>query len=308
MSQSVEGGSRNVAKIKIGMVGLDTSHAVIFARLLNDSSHPDHIEGGQVTNAFPLSSPGLERSAGRVEKFTEEVRKLGVRITDSLEETVSACDAILLETVDGAQHLRQLMELLPHRKPIFVDKPLCLSYGDAIRMQEEAGKYGTPVMSASALRYMEGLREARSTFGKGRIIGADCFGPMELMEQQPGYFWYGIHTIEMLFAILGRGGKPSVVLANGESDLLAAVWDDGRFGTVRGSRNGNGDFGAVIHYEKGREFISTASMKKSLYANLVEEIILFFRQGKASVQLEETVEIIGFIEQANIKREQVLPG
>ena len=294
-------------RIKIGMIGLDTSHAVIFTRLLNDKKHPDHIEGGEVISAFPVASPELESSVTRIERFTEEVRKLGVRITESLEETVAECDAILLETVDGAKHARQLKEILPFEKPVFVDKPLCLSHSEAISIQEEAGKYGTPVMSASALRYMEGLKEILSMPGKGRIVGADCYGPMEMMEQQPGYFWYGIHTIEMLFAILGRGGRPSVIQANEQSDLIVAEWEDGRFGTIRGSRIGNGEFGAVVHFEKGSEFISTASLERSLYANLMEEIVSFFKTGKSRVPLEETVEIIDFIERANEKRQKLLP-
>lgn len=154
-------------------------------------------------------------------------------------------------------------------------------------------------VSTSALRFAEALSQALSIQDKGKIIGADCFGPMEIVETQPGYFWYGIHTIEMLYAILGRGAKNVRTASNQDYDLIISQWEDGRIGTARGNRKGNNNFGAVIHYEYGNEYVLIDSASKPYYASLLEQIILFFREGKQSVLVSETQEIIRFIEAAN---------
>ena len=60
--------------IRIGLIGLDTSHAVAFTQLLNDPSRPDHVPGARVVAAFKGGSPDIEASATRIEKFTAELR------------------------------------------------------------------------------------------------------------------------------------------------------------------------------------------------------------------------------------------
>ncbi|MEH7236005.1 Gfo/Idh/MocA family protein [Bacillus sp. JJ1562] len=289
--------------LKIGMIGLDTSHATAFTKLLNDSSHPFYIGGGKVVMACPVGSSDFELSYSRIGSITKEVEQYGVKIVDTIEEVAEKCDAILVESVDGRVHLDQVSKICQFKKPIFVDKPFCLNTADAKEMVELAEKYHTPLMSSSALRFAESLTKVLAINDKGRIIGADCFGPMEIVDTQPGYFWYGIHTIEMLFAILGSGAKHLRAVSNQDFDLIVSEWEDGRLCSARGNRKGNADFGAVIHFEKGSEYVSINSSSKPFYASLLEEVLEFFKDGKSRVQLHETREIIRFIEAANESRE-----
>lgn len=290
-------------ELKIGMIGLDTSHASAFAKLLNDPAHPHHVKGGKVKIACPAGSLDFELSSSRIEKITSEVESYGVRIAGTIEEVAEQSDCILVESVDGRVHLEQVRRLARFKKPIFVDKPLCLTSADGAAMAELSERYQTPIMSSSALRFAEPLRKALSIKDKGEIIGADCFGPMEMVKTQPGYFWYGIHTIEMLYAILGAGATHVRADFTRDSELIVGQWKNGRIGTARGNRNGNYAFGAVIHFEKGHEYVIIDSSSKPFYASLLEEILLFFRDGQAAVQLDETREIVRFIEAANESRE-----
>ncbi|CEG26437.1 Gfo/Idh/MocA family protein [Bacillus sp. B-jedd] len=290
-------------ELKIGMIGLDTSHASAFAKLLNDPANPNHVRGGKVVIACPAGSLDFELSSSRIGKITREVESYGVRMAATIEEVAEQSDCILVESVDGRSHLEQVRRLAGFKKPIFVDKPLCLSSADAVAIAELSERYQTPIMSTSALRFAEPLRKALAIKDRGEIIGADCFGPMDMVDTQPGYFWYGIHTIEMLYAILGAGVRHVRADSTRDSDLIAAQWEDGRIGTARGNRNGSYAFGAVIHFEKGNEFVIIDSSSKPFYASLLEEIILFFRGTHAAVRLDETREIIRFIEAANESRE-----
>jgi predicted dehydrogenase len=287
--------------LNIGMVGLDTSHASVFTRLLNDAGWEHHVRGGKVIKAFPAGSPGIEMSVSRIGRITEEVRNHGVEIVDTLEEAVEGTDAVLLESVDGSTHLEQLRKLIVYRKPIFIDKPFSLSSSDAGEMAALAAAYSTPIMSSSALRFSDGLQRVLSMQDKGAIIGADCFGPMDMMAGQ-GYFWYGIHAVEMLFAILGEGAEAVTTTWSDEHDIIVGRWRDGSIGTVRGYRSGSQQFGALVHFEKGTEYVNVAADTKPFYASLLEEILRFFQDGSPGVKLCETLEIIRFIEAAGVSR------
>ncbi|WP_449540357.1 Gfo/Idh/MocA family protein [Ferdinandcohnia sp. Marseille-Q9671] len=290
--------------VKIGMIGLDTSHASAFTKLLNDPTNPFSIKGGEVTIAFPVGSADFELSYSRIEGITKEVEQYGVQIGKSIEEVAEQCDAILLESVDGRVHLEQVRKLVTYQKPIFVDKPFSLSSSEAAQMVALSEQYGTPIMSSSALRFAEEVKQALAIQDKGKIIGADCYGPMEMIDTQPGYFWYGIHTIEMLYTILGSGAQHVTSVSTEDSDLIVSQWKDGRIGTARGNRKGNGEFGAIIHFEKGSHSVSISNSSKPFYASLLEEIMLFFTSGRSSIPLHETVEIIRFIEVANESRKK----
>lgn len=292
-----------VSNLRIGMIGLDTSHAVAFTALLNKSDEIFYVGGGKVEIAFPGGSPNLGLSMSRIGDFTKKVKDdYQVKIADSIEMVAEESDAILLESVDGGQHLEQLRKIISYRKPIFIDKPFALSVKDANEMVLLAKQYQTPIMSTSALRFAEGLRSVLDHSTKGKVIGADCFGPMEILKEQPGYFWYGIHAIEMLFAILGEGSEAVTVTKNTDHDLITGIWKDGRIGTVRGNRVGNHQFGALIHFEEGSEFVDINKDQKPFYASLLEQIIDFFNDGVSRVPLSETMEIIRFTEAANESR------
>lgn len=282
------------------MIGLDTSHVVAFTKLLNNPHERYHVPGGKVVVAFPGGSPDFELSLSRIEGFTEQLTThFNVEIVDTIEQVAAESDAILLESVDGAVHHEQLRAIVAFQKPIFIDKPFSLSSQVARDMIRLAEVHQTPVMSTSALRYAEGLTRILQQTDKGKIIGADCFGPMEMQATQLGFFWYGIHAIEMLVAILGRGAQSVMTFSNEEHDVMTVSWKDGRIGTVRGNRQGNSQFGAVIHFEHGSEFVTIHAQQKPYYASLLEQIMTFFQDGVSRVPLQETQEIIRLIEAAN---------
>ncbi|QGH33467.1 gfo/Idh/MocA family oxidoreductase [Gracilibacillus salitolerans] len=289
--------------LKVGIIGLDTSHAVVFTKLLNDPSEKHHVPGGKVVIAFPGGSPDFDLSISRVEGFTNELRSIfNVKITESIEQVAEKSDAILLESVDGRVHLEQLRRVISYRKPIFIDKPFSLKTETAAEMVKLASVYQTPVMSTSALRYADNLIEILSKSDKGEIIGADCFGPMEMQVKQPGFFWYGIHSVEMLFVILGKDFEYVTTITNDDHDVIIGQRHDGLLGTIRGNRKGNNQFGALIHFEQGTEYVDVTAAEKPYYASLLAQIMDFFQDGVPRVSLAETREVIRFIEAANESR------
>ncbi len=71
---------------KVGIIGLDTSHSVAFTQALNDPSAGPEFGGYKVVAAYPKGSNDIKSSVDRIPGYTEDVKKLGVEITDSIED------------------------------------------------------------------------------------------------------------------------------------------------------------------------------------------------------------------------------
>ncbi len=285
--------------IRIAMAGLDTSHVPEFTKLLHETADPHHIPGAVISAAFPGGSADFEMSASRVEGFTENIRKWGAEIVGSIRDLRSRCDAVMLMSIDGRVHAEQFREVASWGVPVFIDKPLAVSSADAKSIMEEASRHGTRVFSTSALRFSESFRETLHAMEDRPVGGADLHGPMALQDKCPGYFWYGVHTAEMLFAAMGCGCREVFAIRNGEHDIAVGRWEDGRLGTLRGCRTGNHGFGGTLHGVTGSRRFDALAGKKPLYASLLEEVMKFFKGGPAPVEIGESAEVIAFLEAAN---------
>ena len=99
--------------MKAGMVGLDTSHCIVFTKLLNDATQEHHVPGIQMVAGYPGGSQATTVSWDRVAGYTQELRDtFGLTIYDRIEDLVDAVDAIFVESCDGRQHLY----FLAHRR------------------------------------------------------------------------------------------------------------------------------------------------------------------------------------------------
>lgn len=290
-------------RVEIGLIGLDTSHVDAFTRMFHEEDHPFYIPDGKITYAYPGGSKDFELSAGRVGRYTELLKGFGVEMVDSPKEVAERCDAVMITSVDGRVHLDQFQDIAACRKPVFIDKPFTVDSKSAQKIFEIAKDNGTPLMSCSTLRYDESLTRALADDTAGKIIGVDCYGPMELQPTQPGLFWYGIHCVEMLYTILENGCEEVYAYHNENHEFVVGVWEDGRIGTVRGNREGNRSFGSAIHREKGSQSTNSSESKKPFDVCTIERVIQFMKTGRSEIQPETTLEIIRFIEAANESRQ-----
>ncbi len=278
---------------RVGIIGLDTSHATAFTKILNDPGAGDRYAGYRVTAAFPEGSRDIESSVSRIPRYTAEMREMGVEIVGSIDELLSRVDVVLLETNDGRQHLEQALPVFEARKPVFIDKPLGGSLAEVVAILDAARRLGAPVFSSSPLRYFKGWNGA--TAGAGSVHNAFAWSPAHLEPTHPDLFWYGIHAVEQLYAVMGPGCE-SVVRAHSEAaDVVVGIWAGGRTGTVLGTRSGKFDYGGIAFGEE--RVVPLGSFDG--YEPLVEEIARFFRSGEAFVAANTTPEIYTFMEAAD---------
>jgi len=276
--------------LRVGIIGLDTSHSTAFARVLNDPSAGPEFGGYKIVAAYPKGSSDIKSSADRIPAYTEEVKKLGVEITGSIEELLIRVDVVLLETNDGRLHLEQAVPVLRAGKRMFIDKPIAASLEDTIAIFDIAEHFKVPVFSSSSLRYITGAKEIIEG-SLGRVIGADAYSPATLEKTHPDLFWYGVHGVETLFTLMGTGCTSALRTFTSDTDQVTGVWNDDRIGTFRGIRSGRSGYGAIAFCEKGISYLD----KYSGYNPLLIEIVKFFQTGVVPVTRKETVEIFAFM-------------
>jgi len=287
-------------ELRLGMIGLDTSHVTAFTRLLNDSKHKDYVPGGKVIAAFKGGSPDIESSWSRVEGYTKQLQdQYGVRIVPTVEELCQQVDAVLLMSVDGRPHLEQAKPVFKARKPMFIDKPVAGSLRDAIEIYRLAKEARVPVFSSSSYRFYPSMVEVKKT-DVGDIRSVISYGPAHLEPHHPDLFWYGVHPTEALFTILGTGCETVVRATTPDADVITGTWSNGRVGTLHALRKGPTPHKVIVFGTK-----AVAEQKGGGdYAPLVREIIKFFQTGVAPVTPEETLELFAFMEAADESKRQ----
>jgi predicted dehydrogenase len=222
------------ADLKVGIIGLDTSHVIAFTELLNDNGRKNHIEGARVVAAFRGGSQDIESSRSRLDQYTKQLQdKFGVKIVPSIEELCHEVDAILLESVDGRPHLEQVRPVFKARKPVFIDKPLAGTLKDAVEIVRLAKESKVPCFSASSYRFYDSLVEVKNT-KIGEVRSALSYGPAHLEEHHPDMYWYGVHPTEALYTILGTGCKTVSRVHTTDTDVIVGSWSNGRTGTLIG--------------------------------------------------------------------------
>jgi len=286
-------------RLKLGMVGLDISHCTAFTQILHDSGFEHHVPGAEVTSAYPGGSPRFSRSRDRVGSFTEEMTKrYGVSIVETIGELADRVDAVLLESVDGRQHLEQF-EQLAVGKPVFIEKPLTCSTAEARRIIEIAEATGTPLVSCSAIRYARGIADLIEP-GKA-VHGCEAYGPAPLLDDYPGLFWYGVHSAEVLFLFMGAGCRRVRCLEHPSTDIVLGEWTDGRPGAIRGTRLEDPVFGCVVHTSEA-VYHGQSSGNLPAYHAMLQDLVEFFGTGVPPIDAEETFQIIAFLEAAERSR------
>lgn len=283
------------ATLRLGILGCDTSHAVEFTRRLNhrDVAPEQQVDGATVVAAWPGTS---EIAPDRLPQYVQTLRAMDIAIVDQPADlTAHRVDAVLLEAQQGSSHAALALPFLRAGLPVFVDKPFACSTADAAVMVEAAAKAGVPLLSASSLRF---AREVTAAVAEvGRAAGAQTYTPAALHAGNPGLFHYGVHGVEMLYALMGPGCKTVRCVSTEAADDVLGTWADGRFGGVRGLRAGAHGYGFSLFGERA---VRTASVGTAwIYYELLKVVVATLSRATPSpVSPVELVEAVAFQESA----------
>ncbi len=283
--------------IRVGIVGFDTSHVVQFTRRLNhvDIEEEQWVDGAEIVAGFPGTSKITESE--QVAEYTQQLADYGVEIVDAPEDLLGEIDAVMVEFQSGHDHLEAARPFIEAGLPTYVDKPFTCSGADARALVDLGAEHNVPLFSSSSLRYgleVQQLKADADTVGE--VVGAMAYSPASLHPENPGLFHYGIHGVETLYALMGRGCEEVWCVYEAGAEVSVGRWNDERIGSLRGTREGAHAYGFTAWCEN--EVRSSSIDASFIYRELLKKIVVMFESGQAPLDIEETVEIVAFIEAA----------
>jgi hypothetical protein len=289
--------SSQAAEIRLGMIGLDTSHVTAFTEVINNPTNKQHVPGARVVAAFKGGSADIPSSINRVEEYTKTLReRYGVKIYDTVQEVCANVDAVLIEAVDGRPHLEQARIVIAAKKPLYIDKPVAGTLKDALEIYRLAEAAGVPIFSSSSLRFGKATQAVRGG-SIGKVLSAETTSPAHLEPHHPDLFWYGVHGCESLFTVMGPGCETVERRKTAEGGIeVVGKWKGGRTGTFREGKT----YGGKAVGEKGEAPVGAFDG----YAPLVVEIVKFFQTKQPPVSAAETIELFAFMEAADESKRQ----
>ena len=283
--------------IKAGVIGTDTSHVGAFTGILH--GHPEWRV--RVVAAFPGGSPDNPSSWDNVKNYADALKKEHhVEIVDTIEALLDKVDVVLIESVDGRPHLEQARPVFKAKKPMFIDKPFTASLEDAREILRLAKESGVPFFSSSCVRFQPEIARFRKEPGVGKLAKAQGSSPLHIEPHHPDLFWYGIHGVEALYTVMGRGCVAVSRAIEGDLDITTGKWTDGRIGIVRGVKKGSHLPLVKVWGSEGE----AESKGNYDYSGLVETIAKFFHTGESPIDPLETLEIIEFMIAAQKSKER----
>lgn len=287
--------------LRIGVIGMDTSHAEQFTMRLNDPANPNHVPGGRVVAAYPCGSEDLPDSISRLPEFTASLKdKYGVRIVGSIAELCAEVDAVMVLSLDGRPHLEQAKEVMTFGKPLFVDKPVAANLPDIVQMYMLADKLGIPLFSASALRWYQGVVEvaaAKPTPPQAAI----SWGPAPTIPHHPDLYFYAIHATEALFTVMGTGCDHVTRTTTPSESVVTGIWSGNRSGTLHALHRlpMHSTAYKLVRFDGEEVFEQKA---QGDYTPMLREIVKFFETRTPPITPAQTLEIYGFLQAAEESR------
>lgn len=300
--------------VKIGVLGLDNYQAVAYAQLFNSPKATGDLLGVKVVAAYPIGSDDIAESRTSLPKWKEQIGKFGVEMVDSVDELLKRCDAVMIMSLDGRHHLKQVEPVLRAKKPVYIGRPLAGSLEDAIAIYKLAEETKTPCWSSSQHRFSPGFSGMKDHAEVGRVLGCDVYGGGKNEKETPGFIWSSLHSIETLYAIMGPGVVSVTCTSTDSAEQFTCVWKDGRVGTYRGIKQGAVKYSATVFGEKG---VSVAGVyghgvpvkgvvpttdEYMGYKGIAIEMAKFYKGGPTPVTAAETMEIFTLLQAAEMSK------
>ncbi len=280
--------------LRVALIGLDTSHSIEFTRRMQAPDCPaeQKVAGLRAVSCLRFETPFQGRDG--LDQRQKQLKEWGVRVTESFDEAVDGCDAVMIEINDPALHVEYFARCAALGKPVFLDKPLADGVDAGRRILDAAKAAATRFFSASSLRFVPELAQACARFP--RPERASMFGPLGKAPAGSSVVWYGVHAFEMLERAMGPGAGS--VRAVGDDGGAVAVVDYGglRRGVVELTVGPYVYGGALRAQREGTAFV--VDMGRA-YSALLERIAAFFRGAPEPVPHAETLEVSALLEAAD---------
>ncbi|MFC4810645.1 hypothetical protein [Paenibacillus sp. GCM10023250] len=211
----------------------------------------------------------------------------GIKPLASIEEVVDRSDGLVVLAPDHPElHERLALPCLRSGKPTYVDKTFAPDRRTAEALFEAARAHGTPLYSASALRYAAEYAEADKT-----DIEVLCsVGPGD-------YGNYAVHQLEPVVALMGRRAKRLMYIGTPDAPALLIRFADGRQATVH-LLGRDCPFGIAVKRATGGTTV--LKPESDYFQAFIRQLVAFFETGVPAVEPADTIAIVTLLEYGRI--------
>ena len=293
-------------KLKIGLISAATygymgaprtpgsNHGTAFATACNGY---DEVKRKQFKGTFVAAQKRIE--GAQVVKIWDPVKSAAVQLADvcgiptvcdSADECAEGVDAVAIPDDGSGEQWKYAITPLRKRVPTYCDKPLAMTAKQAQEVAAVARKAGTPFMSASSLRFVpDVLALAKEVPSLGDIHLATTICGNELV-------YYGIHALEMAYAVLGRGAVSCLNVGQPGRNIVRVRFANGRDLMLMVAEKEWMRAGYQINVYGTKGWRTLTPNLADLYWYLLDRFIDLVRTKKESVPIEEEVEVIAVLE------------
>ncbi len=234
--------------IRIGMIGLDSSRSIAFAKLLSDTDSSDLPCIVRITKACAWPSRNNMLDAERARRHGEQLeREYGVSLCNTPEEVAEACDVLLLLSADAEDRYQCFQHVVGSGKPIYVEKFLAPTSDQAQSMLDKAQGVGGRIFSASSVRFSPGWCQLRSSnTASESSTSIEIIGPMPPHDTLPPPLWYGVHLVDLAVDFYGPAWRSLDRTVSEDTEQTTIHWQDDRVAGLRGYSRSQVSFEAKV--------------------------------------------------------------
>lgn len=198
---------------KIVMLGCENSHVKTFLKIMNAT--PEKYRDIEVIGVYSEDAEAMQMMN---EMF-------GVPMMQSFDEAVGVADGVVVTARHGGKHYPYAKPYIQSGVPMFIDKPITISEGEAIDFMRECRDAGVRLTGGSCCKYAAAVAELSDIMKQGemgKVCGGTVRAPIDLENPYGGFYFYSQHLVEMVSVLFGH--YPKSVCAFRNEDKVTVVF------------------------------------------------------------------------------------
>ena len=206
--------------LKIGIVGAENSHAAAVAKLCNVEKCAD---------------ARVEMIWGEKDEFAQKTAADGriPVIVKDWREMLGKVDGVMIDHRHAKYHFEPAKFFLSNGVPTFVDKPFTFTLAEGKKLIAIARRKKTPVTSFSCVPLQQDFLDFKAAVARlGQVLSLATAGPADIESQWGGIFFYGIHQVDAIVALLGAGVSTVQLLRHGDNAVAFLTYPKGLIVTM----------------------------------------------------------------------------
>ena len=197
---------------KIVILGCENSHADMFLGFMKGNEKYADL---QVAGVYSDDKTAAEKLA----------EKYGVKVMSAYDEAVGRADGVIVTARHGNNHYKYAAPYIKTGVPMFIDKPITVNEGEALKLARECKAAGVRLTGGSTCVHDERVQTLKNEHDNnkdGKTISGFIRCPINLKNNYGDFFFYSEHLVGIMSTIFGY--YPESVKAYKNAEKITVVF------------------------------------------------------------------------------------